>query len=95
MVSCLMGDSTALASAIVRCCLRYNRHNRNESNGEGYELIYGIYGTKIDVGEYALVHLTISYPSVAQFVAGLLWEIAVLRRFQWWNSGRGMSERSR
>ena len=22
MVSCLMGDSTALASAIVRCCLR-------------------------------------------------------------------------
>ena len=22
-------------------------------------------------------------------------EIAVLRRFQWWNSGRGMSERSR
>jgi hypothetical protein len=24
MVSCLMGDSTALASAIVRCCLRKN-----------------------------------------------------------------------
>lgn len=24
MVSCLMGDSTALASAIVRCCLRIN-----------------------------------------------------------------------
>ena len=24
MVSCLMGDSTALASAIVRCCLRDN-----------------------------------------------------------------------
>ena len=23
MVSCLMGDSTALASAIVRCCLRF------------------------------------------------------------------------
>ena len=23
MVSCLMGDSTALASAIVRCCLKY------------------------------------------------------------------------
>ena len=23
MVSCLMGDSTALASAIVRCCLNY------------------------------------------------------------------------
>ena len=23
MVSCLMGDSTALASAIVRCCLIY------------------------------------------------------------------------
>ena len=22
MVSCLMGDSTALASAIVRCCLK-------------------------------------------------------------------------
>ena len=25
MVSCLMGDSTALASAIVRCCLKYIR----------------------------------------------------------------------
>lgn len=25
MVSCLMGDSTALASAIVRCCPIYNR----------------------------------------------------------------------
>ena len=24
MVSCLMGDSTALASAIVRCCLKKN-----------------------------------------------------------------------
>ena len=24
MVSCLMGDSTALASAIVRCCLYLN-----------------------------------------------------------------------
>ena len=23
MVSCLMGDSTALASAIVRCCLKF------------------------------------------------------------------------
>lgn len=23
MVSCLMGDSTALASAIVRCCLMF------------------------------------------------------------------------
>ena len=26
MVSCLMGDSTALASAIVRCCLRQFYH---------------------------------------------------------------------
>ena len=25
MVSCLMGDSTALASAIVRCCLKKSR----------------------------------------------------------------------
>lgn len=25
MVSCLMGDSTALASAIVRCCLIYKQ----------------------------------------------------------------------
>lgn len=25
MVSCLMGDSTALASAIVRCCLKKNK----------------------------------------------------------------------
>ena len=32
MVSCLMGDSTALASAIVRCCLKtkkvfFTRHD--------------------------------------------------------------------
>lgn len=26
MVSCLMGDSTALASAIVRCCLKSTLH---------------------------------------------------------------------
>ena len=30
MVSCLMGDSTALASAIVRCCLRIG--------GDGHDL---------------------------------------------------------
>ena len=29
MVSCLMGDSTALASAIVRCCPKYRRFQRN------------------------------------------------------------------
>ena len=28
MVSCLMGDSTALASAIVRCCLKYPQEVR-------------------------------------------------------------------
>lgn len=28
MVSCLMGDSTALASAIVRCCHRKNLVNK-------------------------------------------------------------------
>ena len=27
MVSCLMGDSTALASAIVRCCLKFAAMN--------------------------------------------------------------------
>lgn len=34
MVSCLMGDSTALASAIVRCCLKMENeqiaHHRQE-----------------------------------------------------------------
>ena len=35
MVSCLMGDSTALASAIVRCCLMFipeNTYARNRKN---------------------------------------------------------------
>lgn len=33
MVSCLMGDSTALASAIVRCCLNYH-----DSYGKKYNV---------------------------------------------------------
>ena len=32
MVSCLMGDSTALASAIVRCCPNKNRKKRLSQN---------------------------------------------------------------
>lgn len=31
MVSCLMGDSTALASAIVRCCLKNGRKNTRDN----------------------------------------------------------------
>lgn len=32
MVSCLMGDSTALASAIVRCCLKNIPAKRETEN---------------------------------------------------------------
>ena len=32
MVSCLMGDSTALASAIVRCCLRKSQSISSRRN---------------------------------------------------------------
>ena len=47
MVSCLMGDSTALASAIVRCCLSidevkargYNLDFKNPNRETGEEII--------------------------------------------------------
>ena len=39
MVSCLMGDSTALASAIVRCCPR-NHFTDSTNKIGGYSLEY-------------------------------------------------------
>ena len=38
MVSCLMGDSTALASAIVRCCLKsYGIRQSMSRKGDPYD----------------------------------------------------------
>ena len=37
MVSCLMGDSTALASAIVRCCLKKQYELMCKKNKRVYE----------------------------------------------------------
>ena len=41
MVSCLMGDSTALASAIVRCCPKYQASQFESLTDFTMQLIFG------------------------------------------------------
>lgn len=41
MVSCLMGDSTALASAIVRCCLK-----KNSGWNIAFQPLFKMWGTR-------------------------------------------------
>ena len=50
MVSCLMGDSTALASAIVRCCLNFNVcESRTAVINRLFYLVPDYYGAKLRV----------------------------------------------
>ena len=46
MVSCLMGDSTALASAIVRCCLK---RFQADAAGSWASEAGQLYGERLDV----------------------------------------------
>ena len=49
MVSCLMGDSTALASAIVRCCLK------NRETADKLFFILAVIVSVVVVGFLALI----------------------------------------